>query len=269
MNTHTPQDGRPYISVAIPTYEMRGLGAQFLRESFDILVQQTFKDFDVVVSDNSTTNVIKEVCDEYKDKLDIKYHKHNGRKEMSPNTNNAIACSTGKLIKIIFQDDFLYGSTSLQEIVDNFDIEKDHWLVTACEHSRDGKTFFRSFYPTYNDNIHLGNNTISSPSVLTIKNDHPLEFDNEMKWFMDCDYYKRCYEKFGPPKILNIINAVNRLGAHQTTNILSDLYKEQEYAYVLKKYNIPNRQWLLLKSRINRYIRYLKHIIKKLIRRHV
>ena len=45
-------------------------------------------------------------------------------------------------------------------------------MVTASEHSQDGVNFYRPFYPNYNDQIHLGKNTISSPSVLTIKNDH-------------------------------------------------------------------------------------------------
>jgi hypothetical protein len=122
------------------------------------------------------------------------------------------------LIKILFQDDFLYSSTSLEETVQAFDLEKDMWLVTACEHTIDGTTFIRPFYPTYNHNIHRGKNTISSPSVMTIKNDHPLLFDENLLWLMDVDYYKRCYERFGKPKILNTITVVNRVGDHQVSN---------------------------------------------------
>jgi glycosyltransferase involved in cell wall biosynthesis len=213
------------LSICIPTYEMRGLGHIFLAQSFDILARQTFKDFDIIISDHSQDDAIENVCALYKEKLDIKYYRNEAKRgNSSANINNAIAKAEGALIKILFQDDFLANDTALQKIVEYFDPEHDHWLVTACEHSIDGVHYIRPFYPRYNDRVHLGKNTISSPSVLTIKNDAPLLFDEHLLWLMDVDYYKRCYTTFGKPKILNEINVVNRLGAHQVTN------------YILKKY---------------------------------
>lgn len=230
----------PLISVCIPVYDMHGVGHIFLKHSLDILRTQTFTDFDVVISDYSQTDLIKNLCDEYQKLLPVKYHKNlDPTGGMSANTNNAIKNATGKLIKIIFQDDFLYDEKSLAVIAQNFDLAKDHWLVTACEHSKDGKTFFRPFYPTYNDQIHLGKNTISSPSVLTIKNESPLLlFDTKLKWLMDCDYYKRCFEKFGSPKIINTITVVNRIGDHQVSNTeATPTLRQKEYKYVLKKFH--------------------------------
>ncbi len=228
----------PHISICLPTYEMHGVGAQFLRESFEIFTKQTFKDFDVVISDNSVTDVIKAVCDEYKDKLDIKYFKHEGKKEMSPNVNSAIRHATGKILKILFQDDYLYHDKALEDIAKNFDLQKDTWLVTACIHTKDTKTFFRPFYPKYNKKIHMGRNTISSPSVLTIKNENTQFFDENLKWFMDCDYYKRMYDKYGEPTIVNEINVVNRMGSHQTTNNdATESLRKHEFEYIVKKYN--------------------------------
>lgn len=238
------------LSVCIPTYDMRGVGHIFLKHSLDILTRQTFKDFDVVISDYSETSLVKDVCDAYKNRLDIRYHKNTDPVGgMSANANNAIRQSTGKLIKILFQDDFLYDNKSLEETVKHFDLEKDHWLVTACEHSKDGITFFRPFYPRYNDKINLGNNTISSPSVLIIKNDNPLFFDTKLKWLMDCDYYKRCYDAYGKPKIVNTITAVNRIGEHQTSgNEATESVKKEEYDYVSKKYYINRKENLQLKN---------------------
>ena len=222
------------ISIAIPTYEMNGLGKGFLKQSFDILKEQTFKDFDVVISDHSKDDAIKDLCEEYKDILDVRYFRNTERiGSSSANINNAIRHSEGKLIKILFQDDFLYDKESLAHIVKNFDLEKDSWLVTACEHTRDGINFYRTFHPRYNDKIHLGKNTISSPSVLTIKNNDLLLFDEKLIWLMDCDYYKRYFLKYGEPKIINDICVVNRTGEHQVTNtrtpqVLRDLEEQYE-----------------------------------------
>lgn len=227
------------LSVCIPTYEMKGLGTKFLAESFDILAKQTFKDFDVVISDHSQNDDIENLCNKYADRLEIKYHKNEkGRGNSSANLNNAIRHAEGKLIKILFQDDFLFDEKSLEKTVANFDLEKDFWLASACEHSKDGKTFIRPFYPKYNHKIHLGKNTISSPSVITIKNDSPLLFDENLIWLMDCDYYRRCYESFGEPKILNEITVVNRMGDHQVTQTLATgKLREKEHRYIVVKYH--------------------------------
>ncbi|MBX4197919.1 hypothetical protein KW782_01140 [Candidatus Parcubacteria bacterium] len=229
----------PLISVCIPTYEMHGLGAKFLKYNFDILLKQTFTDFNVVISDYSKDSAIRDVCNAYKDKLSIEYHKNNDPIiGMCRNFNNVIKHGTGKILKLLCLDDFLYGKDALAVIAKNFDLNKDTWLVTACIHTKNGWKFFRPFYPKYNQKIHLGRNTISSPSVLTIKNQNPLLFDVNLKWYMDVDYYKRCYDKFGEPKIVNTISVVNRIGRHQTsqTEITNELVNH-ELDYVGKKFN--------------------------------
>ena len=220
------------ISVCIPVYEMKGLGLVYLKNNLDRLSNQTFRDFEVIVSDNSTyfaRDAMKSLCSKYPF---VKYF-WNETKGISANTNNAIKQAKGELIKILFQDDFLYSENSLQEIVDNF---KGDWMVTACEHSPDGKTMTKPFYPVYNDKIYLGNNTISSPSVLTIKNDNPLLFDENLSMLMDVDYYKRCYDKFGEPTILNKINVVNTVGSHQVSQNITSGQMSEELEYVNKKY---------------------------------
>lgn len=222
---------------------MKGLGHIFLKQSFDVLANQTFRDFNIVVSDHSKNDAVKDVCSEYKDSLNINYFRNTENfGSSSSNINNAIKKAGGKLIKILFQDDFLYHEKSLEEIVENFDLEKDKWLITASVGSQDGLHFSEPFYPKYNSRIHLGKNTISSPSVLTVKNDHPLLFDENLIWLMDCDYYKRCYNKFGSPKILNNVNVVNRIGKHQVSHsIVNKWIKVKELVYVIRKYNFGNK----------------------------
>jgi hypothetical protein len=233
-----------HMSVCLPTYDMYGMGHIFLKHSFEILKRQSFTNFDIVISDYSKTSKVKELCDYYKQFLDIKYFKNfDPTGGMAANTNNAIKHATGKIIKILFQDDFLYNEKSLETIAENFDLTKDRWLVTACEHSKDGSTFFRPHNAVYNNKVYLGNNTIGSPSVLSIKNDHPLLFDTNLKWLVDCDYYKRCYDIFGKPKIINDITVAIRVGEHQITNTeATKLLRKNEYAYIRKKHHSSRRK---------------------------
>jgi glycosyltransferase involved in cell wall biosynthesis len=217
---------------------MNSNGSIFLEHSLKILVNQTFKDFEIVVSDHSSNDEIQKTCENFQDVLNIKYLKNIVNVgSSSANINNCILNSSGKLIKILFQDDFLYDNNSLFNTINNFDLKKDKWLVSRSEHSNDGFTFYRDFKPYYNENIHLGINTISSPSVLTILNENPFLFDENLICLMDCDYYKRCFEKFGEPKILDVITVVNRTGNHQVSNtIVNSNLMSKELDYVKTKF---------------------------------
>ncbi len=239
MKKTSMKNFKPTISICIPTYEMHGKGAGFLAYSFDILKKQTYQPYEVVISDHSQNDNIKNTCEAYADSLNILYLRNTNKPgNSSANTNNAIKNASGDIIKILFQDDFLYDEHSLEQIASGFDMSADNWMVTASEHSIDGEHFYRPFYPKYNNKIHIGENTISSPSTLTVKNDAPLLFDENLIWLMDCDYYKRCYDAFGEPKILNSITVVNRVGPHQMSSgkLTGKDLRGKEYVYILKKY---------------------------------
>lgn len=220
------------ISICVPTYEMNGKAKELLTRSFEMIKKQTYKNFEVIISDNSKDDVVKNLCEDpkYSD-LNIKYIR-NPKIGMAANTNEAIKQARGELIKILYMDDYLAHIGSLEEMVVNF---KGYWLVTGCEHD-DGIKRYNKHYPTYNKKIYRGKNTIGSPSVLAIKNEDPLLFDENMTWLLDCDYYERMHETFGEPVILNTINVIIGTGKFQTTHILPNFIKIKEHLYMIKKY---------------------------------
>lgn len=225
------------LSIAIPTYESHGRGCEFLLAQFQKFQQQTFKDFEIVISDHSKNNDIESLCSLYNNFLDIKYYRNEEKRgNSSANLNNALNKCSGELIKIIFQDDFLWDEYSLQYTIESFD-KGAQWLVSACQHTNDdGISFNREFYPRYHDKIHLGFNTISSPSVLTIRNEDKILFDERLIWLMDVDYYKRCYENFNKPVILNKITVVNRISDVQLSSNMSEKIKNIELNLMIKKH---------------------------------
>jgi len=230
------------VSICIPTYEMNGKGAEYLEFSFNRLFNQTYKSFEVVISDHSQNNTIEDLCKQWEKKLTISYHRNlNKRGISSANINNAIKNANGEIIKVLFQDDFLYDESSLEIQLVHFIGNSNSWLITACCHTKDGFNLFNSLYPKYHDNIHYGENTISSPSVLMFKNDETLEFDENLFWLMDVDYYKRLFDKFGLPSICNYITIVNREHDNQISNtIATDAIKQSELNYIIEKYKIED-----------------------------
>jgi glycosyltransferase involved in cell wall biosynthesis len=235
MNTH-----RPFFSIAIPTWEINGKGAEYLDHSINVLANQYFKDFEVVVSDHSLDDSIYDVCKNWSEYLDIGYYRNDyGRGKIAPNLNFAMSMCSGEYIKIIFQDDFLYGEDALIDIkyaIDN-SYKEVQWLVTGCCHTRDGENVYDQMVPHYNDRIHAGYNTISCPSVLTVKNDtETMSFNEDLNWLVDCEYYKRCYDKFGLPTVVSHVCTVNRDSEVRTTNMMTEQQKAEEVRKMIEKY---------------------------------
>jgi len=179
------------ISIAIPTYESFGRGSEFLEFQFTIFKEQTYKDFEIVISDHSKNDNIEQLCAKYINVLNINYERNEeNRGNFTDNTNKAMRRCKGDIIKILFQDDFLWDKHSLEKINNSFD-KNTNWLVTSCEHTYDGINFHRTHHPKYNELIYTGNNTIGNPSVLTVRNDdNVLFFDKRMIWTVDVDYYR-------------------------------------------------------------------------------
>lgn len=227
------------FSVVIPCYEMKDRGVEFLEFSLSKLNSQSFQDFEIIVSDHSSTDDIQNLCLKF-EKLNIKYFRNLQEVgKSSSNLNNCIDRASGKWIKILFQDDFLYSNDSLLKIVEFINYNNCDWIASACEHSYDGKNFYRPFYPKWNNQIHFGNNTISSPSVITFKNrfEENIKFDQSLVNLMDVDFYKRMYDMYGEPHYLNEIIVVNRTWSGQVSNtIVDDELNRKELSIVKSKY---------------------------------
>jgi hypothetical protein len=143
----------------------------------------------------------------------------------------------GNWIKILFQDDFLYDEHSLKNQYE-FITNKENliWFVTEFFHTADGVNLFNHYYPRWNDLIWTGLNTMGCPSGITIKNEDLMFFDEDLNWLMDCDYYKKMFDKFGEPDILNKITVVNRTSGSRLTNTLGQEIKDRESVIVHKRY---------------------------------
>lgn len=227
------------LSIIIPTYEMHGKGVEFLDFSFNVIKCQTFKDFDVVISDHSRTNGIMNLCKIWsRIGLDIKYTRNfNDIGNSSGNLNHGLKVAKGKYLKILFQDDFLFGEDALDKTARAMESNPDaKWLVTPSEHSFDGVNMFRTHIPHYHDEIHLGGNSISSPSVITLRNDGVLKFDTNLIWLMDVEYYKRLHMTYGPPVFLDSVTVVNRCWEQQLTHTIPSDRKNVEHEYVRNLY---------------------------------
>lgn len=253
----------PLLSIAIPTYEMKGQGVVFLARclaSIDKQVEVDLKQIEVVVSDQSRDHAIASFCQENAGQCDfhLRYERTlTGRGIAAHNLNTAIKTAQGKYIKILFQDDLLVENHYLATIVKTIADNRPQCILTGATHTTDGIHFYNPITPTNNPYLLFGNNTISSPSVLTVAKDvfNHLTFDEHLKLLFDCDFYYQLFESCQVIDINDHIHIANGVWDGQTQFAISAKQFTGEVRYLNWKY--PNAQLIQLLPSYQQYFKEL------------
>ena len=209
------------ISIAIPAHDRGENGPKWMRELLDSLKQQTFQDFDVVVSDQSKNDLILETCKEYSDDFEFTFVRYEGDIPCE-NINIALKECTGRIIKIMFSDDVLVTDTALEKIHAEYDDSECKWLFTSFCALKNG-CYENPKQARWADSTLEGNNHLSSPSVVSFLNECKMEFDHELKLLLDVDFYHRMRCEHGMPNFIWPVLVANRehderISSHATSN---------------------------------------------------
>jgi glycosyltransferase involved in cell wall biosynthesis len=227
------------VSIAIPVYEMRGSGIYFLKENLERIASQTFKDIEVVISDHSVGEEIRDLCEEYSKRIRICYFKNEEKRgNSSYNMNFAISRCTGDIVKFMMQDEYLFDVEAISKIRDSFLDEKINWCVTSCYYGEEIDSIKGRVDPYYNKDIFSGNNTIGSPSVVSVRNKEMKYFDEDLIWLMDCDYYVRMYKDYGDPFVIKDPLIFVTQHKDQITSWISQETKDREGFILRDKYSL-------------------------------
>lgn len=228
----------PRFSICIPVWEQHGKGLSYLKDLLYSIQLQRYYDYEIVISDHSKNDDIDDFINrEFKfDLSSLKYKRYSENYGNGvANLNNALKEAEGGIIKIMFQDDFMFDRRCLEKFNEAFKNENTKWVVCGCNHTRDGVNFDRFMVPTWNDKLLEGVNTISSPSVLAFRNKNVVLFDENLTMLMDVAYYYRMNERYGLPVVIEDCLITNR----QHDGQISSNYKgnlEEEIKYCKEKY---------------------------------
>jgi glycosyltransferase involved in cell wall biosynthesis len=120
---------KPTVSIGMPIYN----GEKFVRESIDSILSQKFKDFELIISDNCSTDDSDKICREYAS-LDsrVRFYKNQANMGASWNYNRVFHLATGKYFKWAADDDLCHEDF-LSECVDA--LEKDERAVIAFSYT--------------------------------------------------------------------------------------------------------------------------------------
>ncbi len=107
----------PRLSIGLPVYN----GENYLAESLDALLGQSYEDFELIISDNASTDGTADICRRY-GKLDsrIRYIRQPRNVGLAPNHNVVLAQARGELFKWASYDD-LYARDLLKCCIEALD----------------------------------------------------------------------------------------------------------------------------------------------------
>jgi glycosyltransferase involved in cell wall biosynthesis len=124
-----PRIPGPRLTVGLPVHN----GERFLRQSLDALLSQTFNDFELIISDNASTDSTPEICASYARRDPrIRYVRQPVNIGSAPNHNAVVALARGEYFKWASDDD-LYGADLLGACVAELDAHSEIVLCHAFE----------------------------------------------------------------------------------------------------------------------------------------
>src|SRR5450755_1644977 len=120
----------PLLSIGLFVYN----GEPFLRETLDSILSQTFRDFELIISDNASTDGTQQICEAYgASDSRIRYYRSETNKGAGWNIRRVFSLATGKYFKQAACDD-LYDPAFLAECIAV--LERDDTCVLAHARTR-------------------------------------------------------------------------------------------------------------------------------------
>jgi glycosyltransferase involved in cell wall biosynthesis len=97
MNTNNPR-----VSIGLPVYNAEN----FLKKALDSILNQTFEDFELIISDNASIDKTEEICRKYAAKDHrIRYYRNEQNLGAARNYNRVVELSKGEYFKWANHDD--------------------------------------------------------------------------------------------------------------------------------------------------------------------
>ncbi|MCF8406823.1 MAG: glycosyltransferase [Chitinophagaceae bacterium] len=181
-----------HISICIPAYKR----IDYLKRLLSSIEIQNFKNYEVIISDDSNDNSVEELLKDFKGKFEIKYFKNEKALGTPANWNHAISKATGQWIKLMHDDDWFSNEHSLEKFVSA--TKNGHPFIFSAYSNKVELTnntemmFFNEKLKTSilkNPLLLLAKNIIGPPSVTLFHNSIKDKYDERLKWRVDIEYY--------------------------------------------------------------------------------
>jgi glycosyltransferase involved in cell wall biosynthesis len=103
----------PVVSIGMPVYN----GARYLEQALQSILNQTFRNFELIISDNASTDATESICRRYAEVDDrIRYYRNERNLGAAANYNRVIHLARGRYFRHAAHDDVL-APTNIERCV--------------------------------------------------------------------------------------------------------------------------------------------------------
>lgn len=194
----------PFISICIPAYKH----IDYLERLLESVSLQTFRDFEVIITDDSPDDKIGILLEKFKEAFAIHYYKNEKPLGTPENWNESIRKANGTWIKIMHNDDWFATNGALQSFFEavqqnptaNFffcafqNVEVSSGKKEVVKMSAADKAFLKSNPYYLLKKVYIGN-----PSCTLVRKSLDIFYGNRYKFIVDFDYYIRVIQQTGMP----------------------------------------------------------------------
>ncbi|HBY58158.1 MAG TPA: hypothetical protein DEG96_09960 [Candidatus Atribacteria bacterium] len=243
----------PKISICIPTYNR----AKFIREAIDSVLKQTFRDFELIVVDNCSTDNTQEIVKAFDDGR-LRYVCNERNLGVIGNYNKCISLARGDYICIIHSDDMLLPRfLEVQSAI--LDKNSDVGLVHSnCSYiDEQGVAFSQSIFPSTDyikdgeeemKDLVLDNHIVMSAAIVR-KSCYDLlgGYNEKIPWVSDWEMWLRICLKWKIAYIGKVLCLYRRHQMSGTTGIINlNLAGMEEYKMFKEfwEYLLPEKKHL-------------------------
>jgi glycosyltransferase involved in cell wall biosynthesis len=234
---------RSKVSICVPLYNSE----RFIGRTLESILGQTYEDFELIVSDNASTDNSLKIVEEFRD-VRLKVLKNDKTTISEENWDKCIKNAAGDLIALYHSDD-VYEPTIVEKEIAQFDEHPELGAVFTAGNiiDADGKKIGVAFLddqlagngPTYFNKAFLslfevGKGSFICPSAMIPKKVYQeigLYSNSGLRYAFDYDLYLRVLEKH-PVKIINerLINYRNSPDQGTKKVIKKGIYPNEFYA---------------------------------------
>jgi glycosyltransferase involved in cell wall biosynthesis len=120
----------PRVSVLLNSYNQ----ADYIRDSVESVLAQTYDDFELIVTDNGSTDQTQSILKQYEDHPKVKLNLCIDNQTVSQRFNQAVALASGEFVAFLYSDDW-FLPFKLEHQVSLFDqLSPEYGLVYAPLH---------------------------------------------------------------------------------------------------------------------------------------
>lgn len=247
---------KPKISIIVPIYNAE----KYLNKCINSILNQTFKEFELILINDGSTDNSKEICEMYlqlDSRIKIINQKNQGQSDAR---NKGLKIAQGKYIGFVDSDDWI-EEYMYQKLIDSCILNNSDMSIIGMREIDLNGTCLQNYRP--NNNISFSEiikraypvNKLFKKELFTINN---FYFKNG-KYYEDLELIPKIYTKCNKISIVNKIayNYLKRPGS--TTSTQDEKILDNLWAYIeIQKYLCDQDMFKIYQEEFDKSINYFK-----------